>query len=197
MRFSTPSIPDSLQSTNCLEAFRQAKKVVEGLVNGTVRFVMKFNSGAFELMSFDRLSLKTRLWMLRRALPCMDQPVKSRTRAMRYVSSCFYMFRYVPVHMIQLTTICPQAFKSFTNQALLGLSKDHHREFLAKCQGVTKDEVISVIRKYCLPLFSPASSVAVVASPPGKVEATIKGLRELGYDVEQRETDEFKLADNK
>ena len=56
---------------------------------------------------------------------------------------------------------------------------------------MTKEEVLGALRKYCLPLFNPATSLAAVATPPGKLEATIEGLHELGFEVERRSVDEF------
>lgn len=59
---------------------------------------------------------------------------------------------------------------------------------------MTKEEVLAALKQYCLPLFDPATSIAAVATPPGKLEATIEGLRELGYEVERRSVDEFVIA---
>jgi len=44
-----------------------------------------------------------------------------------------------------------------------------------------------------MPIFDPASSVAVVVTPPGKVESVIDELTRLGFDVTRKElhTDPF------
>jgi hypothetical protein len=42
------------------------------------------------------------------------------------------------------------------------------------------------LEKYIVPLFNPKSSVAVVASAPGKCGDIAKGLREYGFEVETR-----------
>jgi len=47
--------------------------------------------------------------------------------------------------------------------------------------------VLAALEKYCLPLFDPERSVAVVVTAPGKVEASAEGLRKAGFEVEERE----------
>jgi len=44
-----------------------------------------------------------------------------------------------------------------------------------------------MLRRYVLPIFDPASSVAVVACAPGKSDEIIKGFTEFGFTVEKRE----------
>ena len=80
-----------------------------------------------------------------------------------------------------------QALTSFVNQALKGVSQNYNRILLEKYQAVTKDDILSALEKYVLPLFNPESSVAVLVTAPGKVESTVEGMSELGFDVEIRE----------
>ena len=79
-----------------------------------------------------------------------------------------------------------QAFESFTNQALKGLSRHYHVELLHKYQAVTKDDVISALRTYILPLFDPASSIAVIVTTPSKADQIEEGLKGAGFEVERR-----------
>jgi len=51
------------------------------------------------------------------------------------------------------------------------------------------DEVAAALKKYLLPVFDPATSIAVVASAPGKVDEIARGLAEVGFQVEKRELD--------
>lgn len=44
-----------------------------------------------------------------------------------------------------------------------------------------------MLRRYVLPIFDPASSVAVVACAPGKADDIIGGLSSEGFSVEKRE----------
>ncbi|THH10161.1 hypothetical protein EW145_g1526 [Phellinidium pouzarii] len=79
------------------------------------------------------------------------------------------------------------AITSFVNQALKHVNQNHNREMLEKYQAVTKEQILVALKKYCLPLFDPAKSVAVIVAAPSKVESTADGMRELGFDVEKRE----------
>lgn len=56
-------------------------------------------------------------------------------------------------------------------------------------QAVTIDQVAAALKKYLLPVFDPATSIAVVASAPGKVDEIATGLAEAGFQVEKRELD--------
>lgn len=56
-------------------------------------------------------------------------------------------------------------------------------------QAVTIDQVSAALKKYLLPVFDPATSIAVVASAPGKVDEIATGLAEVGFQVEKRELD--------
>ena len=84
---------------------------------------------------------------------------------------------------------------SFVNQALKQVNQNYNREMLEKYQAVTKDEILDALKKYCLPLFNPESSIAVVVTAPGKVDTTVEGLTTLGFEVEKRavevDQDEF------
>ena len=69
---------------------------------------------------------------------------------------------------------------------------------LEKYQAVTKDEILDALKKYCLPLFNPESSIAVVVTAPGKVDTTVEGLITLGFEVEKRavEVDQDEFEDD-
>ena len=82
-----------------------------------------------------------------------------------------------------------QAISSFINQALKGVSQNYSRELLEKYQAVTKEQVLESLNEYVLPLFEPSKSVAVIVSAPGKVDSTMEGLKELGFQVEKREVE--------
>lgn len=56
-------------------------------------------------------------------------------------------------------------------------------------QAVTIDQVATAMKKYLLPVFDPVTSIAVVASAPGKVGEIATGLAEVGFHVEKRELD--------
>jgi len=86
-----------------------------------------------------------------------------------------------------LSTAGSAANTSFVNQALKGVSQNNNVEQLEKYQSVTKEEVLTVLKKYVLPVFDPISSVAVAVTSLGKVEETGKSLREVGFEVEKRE----------
>jgi hypothetical protein len=79
-----------------------------------------------------------------------------------------------------------KAFTSFVNQAIKGVAQDHHQELLLKYQEVSIADVRAALARYVLPLFDPASSTVVVTTAPGKVDETVTGLRELGFEVESR-----------
>ncbi|KAJ7597129.1 Metalloenzyme, LuxS/M16 peptidase-like protein [Mycena floridula] len=89
------------------------------------------------------------------------------------------------------------AVVSFTNQALKGVPQNHHVNILEKCQQVTKEDVMSILQKYFLPLFDSSSSVSVVATAPGKADEVAEGLSKFGFDVEKRtlEVDPEELED--
>ncbi|KAI0080089.1 hypothetical protein K474DRAFT_1590638 [Panus rudis PR-1116 ss-1] len=87
------------------------------------------------------------------------------------------------------------ALSSFLNQALKGVSQNFNVELLEKFQAVTKQDVLAVLKQYFLPLFDPASSVAVVVTAPSKAEDIGAGLAKAGFDVEQR-TLEFEADDS-
>lgn len=46
--------------------------------------------------------------------------------------------------------------------------------------------MLAIFKTYFLPLFDPASSVAVVVTSPAKAEEIGKGLERAGFKVEQR-----------
>jgi len=58
---------------------------------------------------------------------------------------------------------------------------------LGKYQTIKKADIIAAFQKYFMPLFDPASSVAVVVTATGKVKSIVDGLTNLGFDVTQKE----------
>ncbi|KAJ3559767.1 hypothetical protein NM688_g144 [Phlebia brevispora] len=81
------------------------------------------------------------------------------------------------------------ALVSFSNQALKGVPQDYTMKLLEKFQAVTKQQVVEALRKYFLPLFDPATSVAAVVTAPGKSADIGAQLKKIGYEVEQRTLD--------
>jgi hypothetical protein len=57
---------------------------------------------------------------------------------------------------------------------------------LEKYQAVTKDDVLSALKIYFLPLFDPSSSIAVVVAGPAKADEIGAGLKAIGFEVTQR-----------
>lgn len=66
------------------------------------------------------------------------------------------------------------------------MSQNFQVELLDKFQAITKEDVISALRKHFLPLFDSSTSVAVVVTAPSKVEAVNADLKSEGFDVERR-----------
>jgi Zn-dependent M16 (insulinase) family peptidase len=75
---------------------------------------------------------------------------------------------------------------SFSNQALKNVPKTYQIDLLKKYQAVTKDDVLSVLKIYVLPLFDPSSSIAVVVTGPVKADEIGAGLKDIGFEVTQR-----------
>ncbi|KAJ7293661.1 Metalloenzyme, LuxS/M16 peptidase-like protein [Mycena rebaudengoi] len=88
------------------------------------------------------------------------------------------------------------AIVSFTNQALRGVPQTHQVDLLEKYQVVTKEDVLTVLKKYFLPLFDASSSVAIVVTAPSKVDEIAEGLTGTGFEVTKRtlEIDPEELA---
>jgi transcriptional/translational regulatory protein YebC/TACO1 len=57
---------------------------------------------------------------------------------------------------------------------------------LEKYQAVTKEDVLTSLEKYILPIFNSSSSTVVVVTAPSKVSQVADGLKEYGFDVEKR-----------
>jgi hypothetical protein len=62
-------------------------------------------------------------------------------------------------------------------------------DLLEKYQAVSKEDVLQAFQKYLMPLFDPASSVAVVVTATSKVDETFDGLDKAGFLVERRTLD--------
>ena len=93
-----------------------------------------------------------------------------------------------------------KAMNSFINQALKGVSQDFQVEMLSRYQAITREQVLEALRKYFLPLFDPATSIAVVVTAPSKLNAVAAGLTKYGFDVERRtlevDAQEFEESEN-
>ena len=86
-----------------------------------------------------------------------------------------------------------------------GVSYEYHKNLLNHCQAVTEKDVLDMIRQYLLPIFDPATSVAVVVCAPGKAdeisdviisslgqESTlnrVQAFNNAGFTVERRNMD--------
>ncbi|TFK77013.1 hypothetical protein BDN72DRAFT_830184 [Pluteus cervinus] len=79
------------------------------------------------------------------------------------------------------------SIKSFTNQALMGVSQNHQIELLKKYRDITKEDVLAALRKHVLPLFDSKSSVVIAVTAPSKAEQISDNLTNLGFNVERRE----------
>ncbi|KAH8114457.1 Metalloenzyme, LuxS/M16 peptidase-like protein [Phellopilus nigrolimitatus] len=77
------------------------------------------------------------------------------------------------------------AVTSFVDLCLRGRNESSSHT-LKKFQAVTKDEILTALKKYCLPLFNPGTSVAVVLSSQDRFDSTANDLRSLGFDVEKK-----------
>ena len=76
---------------------------------------------------------------------------------------------------------------SFINQALKGVSRTHQIDLLERYQTIKKEDILAALRKYFLPLFDPAASVAVVVTAPGNAQSIEEGLTDIGFDVTRKE----------
>lgn len=103
------------------------------------------------------------------------------------------------------STISRAAATSFVNQALKGIPQSYQRDLLAKArvssswilyvhdhradyvgsfQNVTLEEVNGVIRKYILPIFDSATSIAALTSSKGKAAEMKMQLEGIGFEVD-------------
>ncbi|CAE6446358.1 unnamed protein product [Rhizoctonia solani] len=81
------------------------------------------------------------------------------------------------------------ALDSFVNQELKKVPQDHGRELLDRIQAVDLEGVRRALKTQVLPLFDPATSIAVVASSASKSSEIAEGLKSFGFDVEVRTLD--------
>ncbi|KAJ2928846.1 hypothetical protein H1R20_g8241, partial [Candolleomyces eurysporus] len=130
------------RSSNSVAAFEEAKKVIKGLVDGSIELDVHTLDAAKSTIVYG-----------------VAKGVSTAGRA---------------------------AIASFANQALKGLPQRYQVDLLEKYQAVTKEDVLAALRDYFLPLFDPASSIAVVVTAPSKVEAISKSLLAEGFDVTQK-----------
>ncbi len=56
-------------------------------------------------------------------------------------------------------------------------------------QAVTLEQIREALKKYILPIFDPATSVAAIASAPSRAKEIAEQLTAIGYEVEQKELD--------
>ncbi|KZT30492.1 hypothetical protein NEOLEDRAFT_1126056 [Neolentinus lepideus HHB14362 ss-1] len=130
------------RSSNVIQGFEQAAKVVRGLVDGSIELPLTTIDAAKSSIVYG-----------------VAKAVSTASRA---------------------------AAVSFSNQALKGLPQDSNVKLLEKYQAVTKDDVLASLKKYFLSLFDASSSVAVIATAPGKVDSISEDLSKLGFQVEKR-----------
>ncbi|KAG9104560.1 hypothetical protein FRC06_001340 [Ceratobasidium sp. 370] len=78
---------------------------------------------------------------------------------------------------------------SFVNQVLKNVPQDHGRQLLTSIQAVDLQSVRTALKTHVLPLFDPATSIAVVVSSPSKAADISDGLKSSGFDVELRTLD--------
>ncbi|KAJ8084110.1 hypothetical protein PM082_002877 [Marasmius tenuissimus] len=78
------------------------------------------------------------------------------------------------------------AIASFTNQALKNVPQSYQVDLLEKFQGVTKEDVVKVLKTYFLPLLDSKASVAVVVTAPSRADGIDKELKAYGFDVERQ-----------
>jgi len=70
-----------------------------------------------------------------------------------------------------------------------GVSYEYHKNLLNDCQAVTEKDVLDMIRQYLLPIFDPATSVAVVVCAPGKADEISDAFNNAGFTIERRTMD--------
>lgn len=70
-----------------------------------------------------------------------------------------------------------------------GVSKTHQFDLLEQYQVITKEDVLAALAKHFLPLFDPASSVAVVVTAPAKSDEISQWLKTSGFKVTQKVMD--------
>lgn len=75
------------------------------------------------------------------------------------------------------------------NQVLKNVPQDHGRQLLSSIQAVDLASVRAALKTHILPLFDPATSIAVVASSTSKANDIADGLKSSGFDVELRTLD--------
>ena len=54
---------------------------------------------------------------------------------------------------------------------------------------VTKEEILTVLRKYFLPLFNSSSSIALVVTTPSRAEQICQDLTSLNFEVSSQVLD--------
>ena len=54
---------------------------------------------------------------------------------------------------------------------------------------MTLPAVREALKKYILPIFDPATSICAIASAPSRTKEIANSLKEVGYDIEERDLD--------
>ena len=144
--------------------------MLSGLVDGSVSNAVLC---WIYLTAYYRYHSTSNCWRLRRVRAFSAALDKFRLRGKQYGKPRCTMRNF--------SRTCIQALTSYINTAIKGVHKNYHQELLSLCHSVTKEQVLEMMEKYLLPVFKAESSVAVVVSPPGKVdeltEVSIKNNR--------------------
>lgn len=80
-------------------------------------------------------------------------------------------------------TVGAAALESFLDAVVKCVGKGRGHTLLKEANAVTLDDVQACLKKYIVPLFDAASSVAAVACSPSTEEAIVEQLGALGYQV--------------
>ncbi|KAF9586373.1 hypothetical protein BGW38_006117 [Lunasporangiospora selenospora] len=88
-------------------------------------------------------------------------------------------------------TISGAATEAFVNQVLKKVSSDYNKEFLARVQAVTHEQLQHVMDKYLIKVFKPDTSVTVVTSATTKVKDISEGFKKIGFQLETKNIDEI------
>lgn len=86
----------------------------------------------------------------------------------------------------RVSTINDAAHASFSNQVLFDVSKDFGRESLERIKPIGKQHILASIKKYIVPMFDPATSIASVATGKTKADSIAERFTAQGFDVERR-----------
>lgn len=164
-----------------MQAYKEAEKVVKGLVDGSVCVPSLFAHANKGLLTHPQIPLEaTTLDAAKSSIVySVTRGVSTAGRAVSDVHNHVY-------HRVLNCLLCGQAIASFINQALKGVSQNWNVELLEKYHAVTKEDVIASLKKHVLPVFDPSSSVAIVVTAPSKADSIGEGLSGVGFEVDRR-----------